>query len=71
MPTESKIRQQAAPGSRNVPLPLKLSSLESAALHMVAQVHGTTPQDLIRERSINDIVKEYDKLVAKAAGRAG
>jgi len=63
MPRERRNRQSlAARDRRNQPFTLKLTRQENAALVLVGAVRGMTPQDLIRERSINAVVREYDRL---------
>ena len=49
---------------RSVKMTFALTPRENAALVMAAQVYGTPMQDLLRERALNDIVAESERLLA-------
>lgn len=60
-------RQDPPPSGRVVPFSVKLTTEESAALLLVGRKHGKDPRDLLRERGLNELVKEYHKLTEKVA----
>jgi len=68
MPRKSLSRQSPAPeDARRLAFNFKVSRVENAALVTVAEVRKITPQELIREQSLNDIVKDYHSLTFRLA----
>jgi hypothetical protein len=70
MTQESALRQSADHSGhqepRRLPLPLKLTATEMAAVITISGRRPCTPQDLLRVHSINAVVDEYRALVHPA-----
>jgi hypothetical protein len=52
---------------RVIPWNCKVTRTELSALMLVAAARDVSQGDLIRSRGLNDIVREYQELVAKVA----